>query len=103
MLYEYEKIEDHVTALKNMAAVTRGIEDSDVNFFRQREIVVDGYAMIVFYNRAYRDDIYVDVVLIVGKYMPFLPLASTFKVVSHFLGKKELLLSEAVKRGMKVY
>jgi hypothetical protein len=109
MLYEYEKLSDVIEGMKRMAIMLvphsypNKPEDSDINFFKQREIVVDGYTLVVSFNRCDYQGVYLDVLSFTGKYMPYLPMPLLCKVGEAFLGNKELTFNEVLRSGRKFY
>lgn len=109
MLYEFEKLTDQIDAMRKMAILLipyshpRVKDDADVMILKQRELVVDGYTVIVSLSRADYEGVYLDVISCTGKYMPFLPMPLLCKLGKMFLGGKELTFNEFLKSGRKFY
>lgn len=109
MLYEYAKLDDEIAAMRRMAIMLvpyshpRVRDDGDVSFFKQREIVVDGYTVTVSYSRSDYEGVYLDVISFTGKYMPYLPMPVSCKLGERFLGDKELTFNEVTKGSRKYY
>jgi hypothetical protein len=78
-------------------------DDEDISFLKQRDVVVDGYTVVVHFSRADYQGLYLDIVSLTGKYMPFLPMNVLCKIAERFLGKKELTFGEFTKNGRKLY
>jgi hypothetical protein len=76
---------------------------SDAESLKQRHIVIDGYDLIVHFNRANYDTCYVETLEIGGVHIPFLPMYLVCKLGASFLGNHELKYSEAFKNGRKIY
>lgn len=70
---------------------------------KQRHIVVDGYDLVVYFNRSDYKACMVESLEIGGVYIPFLPMSLVCKVGATFLGGYELKYAEAFKNGRKVY
>ena len=109
MLYEFEKLDDQIKAMKQMSILLipysqpRVSDDDDVSFFKQREIIVDGYRIIANFSHSDYEGIYLDVISFTGKYMPYLPMILLCKLGERFLGNKELTFNESLRNGRKFY
>lgn len=111
MLYDSTPFKQHVKDMKIMAqflvpySPPNAPDDDDITFFKQREIVADGYTLAVQLSRIeHKDhDAYLDVVSLTGKYMPYLPMPLLCKVAEGFLGNKELTFTEVTQNGRKYY
>ena len=106
MLFHHMKLDQHVAEMKNMAVRLAKYpnDDEDLCLFKQREIIVDGYFIIVYFARYdYEQDGYLDVISISGKYMSFLPIVVLCKVAEKFLGNKELSFFDFLKDGRRFY
>jgi hypothetical protein len=104
----YEKLDDQIDPMKKMAIMLvpyshPHVRDDDVCFLKQREIIVDGYSIILQFSRADYNGMYVDLVSVSGKYMPFLPIGLLCKIGQKFLGDKELTFTEILRNGKKAY
>lgn len=106
MMYDFTKLDQHVKEMINMAVklLKYPSDDEDISLFKQREIIVDGYFLVVYFSRYdYKQNGYLDVVSISGKYMPFLPISVLCKIAKKFLGDKELSFFDLLKDGRKFY
>lgn len=105
----YEKLEDHIAAMRKMAIMLVPYsyphvrDDSDVSFFKQRYIFVDGYSITISYSRSDYEGLYLDVINFTGNHMPYLPMPVLCKLGERFLGNKELTFNEFMKNGKKFY
>lgn len=75
----------------------------DVDVLKQRQIVVDGYDLLVHFGKADYGKCHVEALEVVGVYIPFLPMYMVCKVAAKFLGGHELKYAESFKKGRKVY
>lgn len=102
------KPEDHVREMTTLARFLQPFsppkqpQDEDISWLKQRDIIVDGYQIVVHYTQSDHDDIRLDV-LTIGCITPFLPLTIVCKVAEMYLGKENLILSEFTKSGRKIY
>jgi hypothetical protein len=77
--------------------------DSDLDVFREREVYLDGYSLMVYYQKSDFGDYFFKTVQIYNRVGPFLPFNIVFKVATKFLGTKDLSLVEIFKSNRKVY
>jgi len=110
MLYK-EKLQKHVEEMRalgehlihyNFPKAPAEWED-DINILKAREIVVDGYTVVVHYSKADYDNHYLETLQILGKNAPFLPFVLICKLAKVFLGDQELSLVEIVRDNRKIY
>jgi len=66
-------------------------------------IDVDGYSVVIYFNRADYDDYYLETLQVYGKYTPFLPFPIVVKLALHILGGHELRFTEFYQDGRKMY
>jgi len=78
-------------------------EEIDINFIKSREIEVDGYSVIVYYNKANWEKHYLETIQIIGLYSIFLPFYLICKIGKQFLGDQHLSLIEFYQNGKKIY
>lgn len=78
-------------------------EEDEIGFIKSREIVVDGYSVVVHYNKADWTEHYLEILQITGRYSSFLPFSLVCKIGKKFLGDKELSYVDFIKDGRKVY
>ncbi len=77
--------------------------EDDINVLKAREIVVDGYTIVVHYSKADYENHYLETLQILGKNAPFLPFVLICKLAKSYLGDQELSLVEIVKDNRKIY
>lgn len=108
-LYEYENLVDQIEPMRKMAIMLAPYshphvqDETDVLFLKQRDIIVDGYTVIISCSRADYEGVYLDAISFTGRYMPYLPMPIVCKLGEKFLGNKELTFNELLKDGRKVY
>jgi hypothetical protein len=105
-------------ALKETVARMRGLgevlspfncakNEDDISVLKTREIVVDGYEVVVYYTKSHGypkgADHSTEVLQIYGSYSPFLPFNLICKLAKAFLGNEHLSLVELFKGNRKVY
>jgi hypothetical protein len=109
MLYKFETLDNQVESMKKMAVILcpyshpKVKNDEDISYLKQREIVIDGYTVVISYSRSDYEGMYLDIVSFTGRHMPFLPMPLICKIGKRFLGDKELTFSEFLKSGRKFY
>lgn len=77
--------------------------DNDLDIFREREIYVDGYSLIIYYQNSDYGDYLLETVQVYNKVGPFLPFCIVAKVAVSFLGPIGLSLVELFKSDRKIY
>jgi hypothetical protein len=106
-----KKFDDHVKEMKSFGEILIphnrpkvSLEDEqDINYIKSREVMVDGYNVVVYYSISERDSHFLEVIQITGRYTPFLPFSIICKIGRKFLGDKYLSYMDFVKDGRKVY
>jgi len=78
-------------------------EEEDINILKSREVVIDGYSVVVHYNKNDWPTHYMEIVQISGKYTPYLPFYLVCKIGKKFLGNKHLSYLDYSKDGRKTY
>ncbi|NIQ17107.1 MAG: hypothetical protein GTO02_22805, partial [Candidatus Dadabacteria bacterium] len=76
-------------------------EEIDINFIKSREFDVDGYSVIVYYNKANWDEHYLETIQIMSLYGVFLPFYLICKIAKQFFGDQYLSLIEFFQNGKK--
>jgi hypothetical protein len=71
-------------------------DEETISCLKQREIAVDGYDIVVYFNRCRYLSVELETIQIFGKYFTFLPFSLVCKVANSFLGDKELSLVEVM-------
>lgn len=106
-----EKIDDVVKKMKNLAdffvpynfpAVPPSEEDK-INILKFQEMVLDGYQVVLHFNKHDYGDHYLETFQILGKEIPFLPFCLTCKMAKKFLGNRYLSLIEVLRDNRKIY
>lgn len=77
--------------------------EKDISVLKKAEVDVDGYGLIIHYNKAHYDDYYLESFQIMGKYFPFLPFHLVVKLACKALGEDRLSLVEFIQDERKVY
>lgn len=111
MLFENKSLAQNVKELKAFGACLMPYnypkvgpeEEDEIGFIKSREIVVDGYTVVVYYNKADWTEHYLEILQITGRFTPFLPFSLVCKIGKSFLGDKELSYVDFIKDGRKVY
>jgi len=66
-------------------------------------IDVDGYTVVVYFNRADYEEYYLETLQVYGKYTPFLPFSVVVKLAWYVLGGHELRFTDFYQDGRKMY
>jgi hypothetical protein len=98
-----------VREMKNLARVLlpesfpiRSPEQEDIiSCLKQREVTIDGYEVILYFNNCSYGDITLETLQIFGKHFTYLPFYLICKCAYKFLGEKELGLVEVMSFGKK--
>lgn len=77
--------------------------EDDLAIFKERETVVDGYPIILHYQKSDYQKHFMETLQIYGKSSPFLPFNLVCKLAKRFLGSKHLSLVEIFKNNRKIY
>lgn len=77
--------------------------DGDLDVFREREIYVDGYSLIIYYQKSDYSHYIIESLQVYNKIGPFLPFCIVLKVAVEFLGAEGLSLVEVFKSNRKIY
>lgn len=77
--------------------------DGDLDVFREREIYVDGYSLIIYYQKSDYSHYVLESLQVYNKVGPFLPFCVVLKVAVEFLGAEGLSLVEIFKSNRKIY
>ena len=107
----YKSFDEEVAEMKNFGEFltpfnfpqTTPEEEELINYIKAREIYVDGYNIVIHYNRADYDTYYLETLQILGKYSPFLPFSLVCKIGKKFMGDQHLSLVELFKDNKKIY
>jgi hypothetical protein len=74
-----------------------------VNYLKFKELDIDGYHVVLHFNKHDYHDYYLETFQIVGKDTPFLPFCLVTKLVQRVLGSHNLSLVEVFKEMRKIY
>lgn len=112
MIYRELKLEDIIESMRTLGDMliphnfpktsTIAMED-DLAIFKQREIIIDGYPIMLHYQKADYDKYFMETLQIYGKSSPFLPFSLICKLAKRFLGGHHLSLVEIFKDNRKIY
>ena len=113
MFYKESKLEDiieNMRALGDMliphnfpkAPLLMTTED-DLSIFKQREATIDGYPVVMYYQKADYDAYLMETLQIYGKNSPFLPFGLICKLGKRFLGSHHLSIVEIFRDNRKIY
>jgi hypothetical protein len=75
----------------------------DIAILKKTEIEVDGYTVIVHFNRAYYEKYFLETFQIYNKHSPFLPFYLVTKLAQKVLGSHHLSLVEFYQKDHKIY
>ena len=78
-------------------------DEEIINFLKFTEATVDGYDVILHFNKHDYGDHYLETFQVLGKEVPFLPFVLICKLAKLFLGEQKLSLVEVLKDGRKIY
>jgi hypothetical protein len=113
MFYKESKLEEIIEGMRALgdmlipynfpkAPPPTTMED-DLAIFKQREAIIDGYPIMLHYQKADYDKHLMETLQIYGKSSPFLPFNLICKLAKRFLGPYHLSLVEIFKDNRKIY
>lgn len=77
--------------------------EQDILLFKQKNLVVDGYDVLVCYSKADYQDYFLESVQAQAIFAPFLPFCLVCKIGRTFLGDDNLSYIEFFRNNRKVY
>jgi hypothetical protein len=77
--------------------------EEELFILKAREAIVDGYAVLLYYNKSDYKNYFIESLQIHSKTSPFLPFNLIVKVAKKFLGGHNLALSEILRDNKKIY
>jgi len=77
--------------------------EDQLHWVKLKEINIDGYDVVIHFNRANHETHFVESVQIYGKKSAFLPFTIVVKIARKFLGSHHLNLIEFLKDNRKIY
>jgi hypothetical protein len=75
----------------------------DIACLKKTEIEVDGYTIVIHFNKAFYGNYYLETLQIFNKYAPFLPFSLVAKLAKKTLGSHHLSLVEFYQQDHKIY
>lgn len=113
MLYKVSKLEEIIEGMRAVgemliphnfpkAPPSTTMED-DLAIFKQREVIIDGYPIMLHYQKSDYDKHLMETLQIYGKSSPFLPFNLICNLAKRFLGSHHLSLVEIFKDNRKIY
>jgi len=78
-------------------------DEDDLVGLKTIETTVDGYEVVMHYNKADYGDHFLETFQVLGKSSPFLPFHLVTKLAQKFLGNDNLYLVELVQEKCKIY
>jgi hypothetical protein len=113
MFYKESKLEEIIEGMRALgdmlipynfpkAPPPTTMED-DLAIFKQREAIIDGYPIMLHYQKADYDKHLMETLQIYGKSSPFLPFNLICNLAKRFLGSHHLSLVEIFKDNRKIY
>jgi hypothetical protein len=77
--------------------------EAEINILKIRNICIDGYDLILHFNKADYEKCFINSLQIFSKFSTFLPFNVVFKIARKFLGNDNLFLYEEFATDKKVY
>jgi hypothetical protein len=78
-------------------------DEDEINILKFHETTIDGYSVILHFNKHDYNDHYLETFQVLGKEIPFLPFSLICKLAQEFLGDQHLSLVEVMKEHRKIY
>lgn len=78
-------------------------DENDLSVLKKTELEIDGYTVVVHFNKSFYDDYYLETFQIIGKNSPFLPFSLVVKLACRVLGKHYLSFVEFYEQNRKNY
>lgn len=77
--------------------------EDDLHFLKSTEAVVDGYDVVLYYNKADHEKFIVETLQVFSEQHPFLPFSLVIKIARKFLGSDKLTFIQMLKIEKQVY
>lgn len=87
----------------NFPKVPLNLREDELSVLKQRETYIDGYPLILSYQKSDYETHFLESLQIYSKNSPFLPFNVVCKLGQRFLGSKHLNLVEVYKEAHKIY
>ena len=109
--YKQESLDDIVKGMKSLGEVlmpynfpkVQYTQEDEVGLFKMRNIVVDGYVIMLHYQKSDYSPNFIESLQIHSVKSPFLPFSVICKIGKKFFGCKHLSLIEIIKDHRKIY
>jgi hypothetical protein len=75
----------------------------DIACLKKTEVLVDGYNIVIHFNKAFYGSYYLETFQIFNKHAPFLPFSLVAKLAQKTLGSHHLSLVEFYQQDHKIY
>lgn len=112
MLYEQKPLDEVIQNIRslgemlvphNFPLVPLMVGEDDLAVLKERELIIDGYEIVVNYQKSDYADHLLETLQIYGKNSPFLPFNVICKLAKRFLGSHHLSLVELFRHNRKLY
>lgn len=111
MLFSFKSFDEAVREVKALGNVlmqysrpkVSNEDDACIACLKAREIVVDGYSLVIYYSKNEWPDNYMEMLQITGKYIPFLPFSLVCKIGKKFFGETHLSYVDFIRDDRKTY
>jgi len=112
MLYNFKPLDQTILNMRslgemlvpyNFPLAPMPLKEDDLAPLKERELVVDGYQIVVNYQKSDYQNHLIETLQIYGKSSPFLPFNLICKLAKRFLGPHHLSLVEVFRQNRKVY
>ncbi len=108
MLYDLDKT---IREMKNLGETlvpysfpkVSNQDEDQISLLKTRDVVVDGYPVVVHYNQCRNGDRTQETFQCLGVKAPFLPFTLVIKLAVRFLGKSDLFFVNPVINNKRVY
>ena len=104
MIFPSIPLARHVSEMKALAnqlipysfPIGSAEDEETISWMKQREITIDGYDVIVYFNKCQYEDVLMENLQVFGKYFSFLPFTLVCKVARKYVGERELSFVEVL-------
>jgi hypothetical protein len=112
MLRKEKKLDEIISNMKSLGEMlvpynypqsTAALFEDDLDIFKERELVIDGYNVIIHYQKSDYNDHILKTLQVYNKIGPFLPFNIVVKLGLRFLGGNNLSLVEIFRNNRKIY
>lgn len=98
---EMRSMGDYLARIRNPEMLLD--DEEQISVLKSREIVVDGYDVLVHYGKVLSNGRLIECLQCQGRIDPFLPFFLVFKIARKFLGDKHLCFIDTYIDNKKVY